>query len=58
MKFKNIFRRFKLKRNDEDVIRNEINIYFNDDGDDLQKIIDNLLLELYKKEFNKINCKI
>lgn len=36
--------------------KKQINIYFDDTGEDLQKIIDNLLLEIYMSNCNKINC--
>lgn len=39
-------------------IKKEINIYFDDTGEDLQKIIDNLLLEIYMSNCNKVNCNM
>jgi len=36
----------------------EINIYFDVSGEDLQRIIDNLLLEIYMSNCDKVNCNI
>lgn len=35
-------------------INKEINIFFDDTGEDLQKIVDNLLLEIYTKKISKV----
>lgn len=47
-----------MKQVDENLeVKKEINIFFDDKGEDLQSIIDNLLLELYKTKLS-YNCKI
>lgn len=43
---------------DSNETKKEVNIYFDDTGEDLQKIIDNLLLEIYMCNCNKINCNV
>ena len=43
--------------NENVEVKKEINIFFDDKGEDLQSIIDNLLLELYKTKLSS-NCKI
>lgn len=42
------------KENNNEV-KKEINIFFDDKGDDLQDIIDNLLIEIYNTNFSS-NC--
>lgn len=44
-----------MKRIDENKeAKKEINIFFDDTGEDLQNIVDNLLFEIYKKNFSKV----
>ena len=45
-----------IDKTDNNEVKKEINIYFDETGEDLQKIVDNLLLEIYKNKFYKINC--
>lgn len=47
-----------MKQVDENKeIKKEINIFFDENGDDLQSIIDNLLLEIYKEK-TMYNCNM
>lgn len=44
-----------MKQDENPSVKKEINIFYDEKANDLQEIIDNLLLEIYKTRF--LNCR-